>query len=183
MAVMAIGRMRVTGPMVGRRGILRTEAGGRAVVISSLRRRLGVAAVRAQCSNLLGRLESGLTWPWVCCCQEQAVAGFWAGQAVEDGGPSHCFGSQNRQKCLSHWFWKEGVNLYEYHNMFWSELQQHYVYLIFSTIYNNMTIEDFLHFTSTMTIEDFYIQPLSTNIVHIDVQVQQNSQDNLNLFL
>ena len=58
LAVMATSRVRVTGPMVGRRGLLRSEAGERAVVISSLRRRLGVATVRAQSSSLLGRLES-----------------------------------------------------------------------------------------------------------------------------
>ncbi len=46
-----------------------------------------------------------------------------------------------------------------------------------------MTIEDFLHFTSTMTIGDFPIQPLPTNIEHIDFYVQQYFQDNLNLFL
>ena len=58
LAVMATSRVRVTGPMVGRRGLLRSEAGERAVVISSLRRRLGVATVRAQSSSLLGHLES-----------------------------------------------------------------------------------------------------------------------------
>ncbi len=58
LAVMATSRVRVTGPMVERRGLLRSEAGERAVVISSLRRKLGVATVRAQSSSFLGRLES-----------------------------------------------------------------------------------------------------------------------------
>ena len=44
-----------------------------------------------------------------------------------------------------------------------------------------MTIEDFPHSTSTMTFEDFPIQPLSTNVEHRDIHVQQNFQDNLNL--
>ena len=39
------------------RGVERSEAAERAIAISSLRRRLGVATVRAQCHSLLGRLE------------------------------------------------------------------------------------------------------------------------------
>ncbi len=58
LVTMATSRVRVTGPMPGRRGLLRSEAGERAVVISSLRRRFGVATVRAQSSSLMGRLES-----------------------------------------------------------------------------------------------------------------------------
>ena len=58
LAVMATSRVRVTGPMVGRKGRLRSEDGERSIVISGLRRRLGVACVRAQASSLLGRLET-----------------------------------------------------------------------------------------------------------------------------
>ena len=58
LAAMATSRVRVTGPMVGRRGILRSEEGERSIAISSLRRKLSVAAVRAQASSLLGRLEA-----------------------------------------------------------------------------------------------------------------------------
>ena len=55
---MANSRVRVAGPSMGRRGLLRSEAAERAMVISGLRRRVGVMAVRCQASSLLGRLES-----------------------------------------------------------------------------------------------------------------------------
>ena len=55
---MAKSRVRVAGPSTGRRGLLRSEAAERALVISGLRRRVGVMAVRCQASSLLGRLES-----------------------------------------------------------------------------------------------------------------------------
>ena len=58
LAAMATSRVRVTGPMVGRSGRMRSEGGERSIVISGLRRRLGVAAIRAQASSLLGRLET-----------------------------------------------------------------------------------------------------------------------------
>ena len=48
----------MAGPTRGKRGIERSEEAERAVAISSLRRRLGVATVRAQCFSLLGRLET-----------------------------------------------------------------------------------------------------------------------------
>ena len=54
---MALSRVRVAGPSTGRRGRLRSEEGERAVVMGYLRRTLGVATIKAQCSSLLGRLE------------------------------------------------------------------------------------------------------------------------------
>ena len=51
-------RVRVAGPTRGRRGLERSEEAERASAISSLRRRLGVATMKAQCSSLLGRLET-----------------------------------------------------------------------------------------------------------------------------
>ena len=36
---------------------MRSEEGEKSVIVSSIRRKLSVAAVRAQCSSLLGRLE------------------------------------------------------------------------------------------------------------------------------
>ena len=58
LAHLATSRVRVAGPTRGKRGIERSEEAERAVAISSLRRRLGVATVRAQCFSLLGRLET-----------------------------------------------------------------------------------------------------------------------------
>ena len=55
---MATSRVRVAGPSMGRRGLLRSEAAERVMVIAGLRRRVGVMAVRCQASSLLGRLES-----------------------------------------------------------------------------------------------------------------------------
>ena len=43
--------------MEGRKGIERPLEGERALVVGQLRRRLSIAAVRAQCSSLHGRLE------------------------------------------------------------------------------------------------------------------------------
>ena len=57
-AAMATSRVRVNGPGVGRRGSLRSEQAERALVISGLRRRFGVMAVKCQASSLLGRLET-----------------------------------------------------------------------------------------------------------------------------
>ena len=56
-SALATSRIRVAGPSWGRRGRLRAEEGERAVVVGSIRRRLGVATIRAQCHSLLGRLE------------------------------------------------------------------------------------------------------------------------------
>ena len=55
---MATRWVRLAGPSTGRRGLLCSEAAERAMVISGLRRRVGVMAVRCQASSLLGRLES-----------------------------------------------------------------------------------------------------------------------------
>ena len=55
--ILATNRVRVAGPSTGRKGKLRSEAGERAVVMGYLRRTLGVATVRAQCTSLLARLE------------------------------------------------------------------------------------------------------------------------------
>ena len=54
---LATSRVRVAIPTMGRRGFERSEEAERSIAISSLRRRLGVATVRAQCHSLLGRLE------------------------------------------------------------------------------------------------------------------------------
>ena len=45
---MATSWVRVAGPSTGRRGLLRSKAAERAMVISGLRRRVGVMAVRCQ---------------------------------------------------------------------------------------------------------------------------------------
>ena len=57
-AALATSRVRVAGPTRGRRGILRSEEAERSLAVSSIRRRLGVATVKAQTASLLGRLES-----------------------------------------------------------------------------------------------------------------------------
>ena len=57
LASLATRRVQVAGVQRGRRGILRSEDAERAVAISRLRIKLGVATVRAQCTSLLGRLE------------------------------------------------------------------------------------------------------------------------------
>ena len=58
LAHLATSRVRVAGPTRGKKGLMRSEEAERATAISSLRRRLGVATVRAQCHSLLGRLET-----------------------------------------------------------------------------------------------------------------------------
>ena len=57
LSALATNRVRVAGVQRGRKGVLRSEEAERAVAISHLRVRLGVAAVKAQCTSLLGRLE------------------------------------------------------------------------------------------------------------------------------
>ena len=58
LAHLATSRVRVVGTTMGRRGLQRSEEAERSMAISSLRRRLGVATVKAQCHSLLGRLET-----------------------------------------------------------------------------------------------------------------------------
>ena len=61
---LAISRVTVTGPQRGRKGVERCLEWERSLVFGQIRRRLSIAAVRAQCSSLLGRLEfigSGMT--------------------------------------------------------------------------------------------------------------------------
>ena len=41
------------------RGDVRSEEGEKAVAVTYVRRRVSVAAVKAQCTSLLGRLEAG----------------------------------------------------------------------------------------------------------------------------
>ena len=53
----AKSRVRGVGPQLGRRGVIRTEGGEKAIAVSSIRRRVSVSAVKAQCSSLLGRLD------------------------------------------------------------------------------------------------------------------------------
>ena len=81
LAHLATSRVRVAGPTKGRRGILRSEEADRAIAISALRRRLGVATVRAQSLSLLAREARGLR-PWYGCCSGAAPAG--CGEEVED---------------------------------------------------------------------------------------------------
>ena len=57
LAHLANSRVRIALPTRSRRGLLRSEDAERALAISSLRRRLGVATVKAQSLSLLGRLE------------------------------------------------------------------------------------------------------------------------------
>ena len=57
-AAMATSRVRVAGPKRGRRGVIRSEDAERSMVVSSIRRKHGVATVKAQAFSLLGRLES-----------------------------------------------------------------------------------------------------------------------------
>jgi hypothetical protein len=57
-AALATSRVRVAGPTRGRCGLLRSEEAERSVAVTSIRRRLGVMAVRCQASSLLGRLET-----------------------------------------------------------------------------------------------------------------------------
>ena len=55
---LATSRVRVAGPQSGRKGVVRSEEGERSMVVSHIRRKVSVAAVRAQCTSLLGRLEN-----------------------------------------------------------------------------------------------------------------------------
>ena len=54
---MATSRVRVAGPQKGKKGVMRSEEGEKAVVVGQIRKRVSVAAVRAQCQSLLVRLE------------------------------------------------------------------------------------------------------------------------------
>ena len=53
---LATSRVRVTGPQRGRKGVVRSEEGERSMVVSHIRRKISMVAVRAQC--LLGGLEN-----------------------------------------------------------------------------------------------------------------------------
>ena len=55
--MIATSRVKVAGPQKGRKGIMRSEEGEKPVVVGQIRKRVSVAAVRAQCYSLLGRLE------------------------------------------------------------------------------------------------------------------------------
>ena len=55
--LLATSRVRVAGPQRGRKGVIRSEEGERAIVVGQLRRKVSVASVRAQTLSLLGRLE------------------------------------------------------------------------------------------------------------------------------
>jgi hypothetical protein len=57
LAALATNRVQVAGVQRGRRGLLRSEDAERALAISRLRIRLGIATVKAQCTSMLGRLE------------------------------------------------------------------------------------------------------------------------------
>ena len=53
----ATSRVAVAGPQRGRKGALREPEGERAIIVGQVRRKLSVAAIRAQCLSLLGRLQ------------------------------------------------------------------------------------------------------------------------------
>ena len=55
---LAISRVRVAGPKIGKKGQLRSEQAEIAITTSFLRRTLSVCGVKGQSSTLLGRLES-----------------------------------------------------------------------------------------------------------------------------
>jgi hypothetical protein len=55
---MATSRVRIARPTRGKRGVMRSEDAERSVAVSSIRRKLGVATVKAQAFSLLGRLET-----------------------------------------------------------------------------------------------------------------------------
>ena len=54
---LALSRVRVAGPQVGRRGQVRMEEAEIAITMAFLRRTISVCGVRGQASTLLGRLE------------------------------------------------------------------------------------------------------------------------------
>jgi hypothetical protein len=54
---LATSRARVAEPQTSRRGDKLTEEGVRALAVGHIRKTLSVAAVKAQCHSLLGRLE------------------------------------------------------------------------------------------------------------------------------
>ena len=55
---LASSRARIADPQArGRKGQVLTEEGVKSLAVGYIRRRLGVAAVKAQCHSLLGRLE------------------------------------------------------------------------------------------------------------------------------
>ena len=58
LGTLATSRVGMAGPSVGKRGLLRSEEGERAVAIATLQRRLGVMTVKCQANSLLGRLET-----------------------------------------------------------------------------------------------------------------------------
>ena len=57
MDYLATSRARVAEPQSGKRGKTLTEEGVKALAVGYIRRRLSVAAVKAQCHSLLGRVE------------------------------------------------------------------------------------------------------------------------------
>ena len=56
--VLATSRARVAEPLSSRRGGNLTEEGVKSLAVGHIRRKLGVAAVKAQCITLFGRLDS-----------------------------------------------------------------------------------------------------------------------------
>ena len=91
LAHLATSRVRVAGPTRGRRGILRSEEAERAMAMSTLRRRLGVATVRAQSLSLLGRLE-----------------GLGPGTAAAGGRRQHAAEQKRRWRRMRHSAWLIG---------------------------------------------------------------------------
>ena len=57
MDALATSRARVAEPQTGKRGKTLSEEGVKALAVGYIRRRLGVAAIKAQCLSLLGRLD------------------------------------------------------------------------------------------------------------------------------
>ena len=54
--IMATSRVRVAGPLTGRKGMLKSKEGERAMAMGYLRRTLSIAIIEAQSLSLLGRL-------------------------------------------------------------------------------------------------------------------------------
>eukprot|EP00092_Neocalanus_flemingeri_P000223 GFUD01000239.1.p1 GENE.GFUD01000239.1~~GFUD01000239.1.p1 ORF type:complete len:104 (+),score=30.09 GFUD01000239.1:232-543(+) len=76
---MATSRVKVALPQTGRSGVARSEEGEKSLAVSYIRRRVSVAAVKAQCHSLLGRLEvmgpgtaAAAGRRWDAMAQEQA---------------------------------------------------------------------------------------------------------------